>query len=318
MTQIEFSNGKFDDCDQWLEMAAGWDLRFQQLDRGALLAKMSRVSTPELVLQNVNASRRLHQSGCSPHGLLTFGLPVETHLHRCFGRELGATSIINFGRTGGYESVSEPDFNGQTVSIPADSFLDDCKALGGSPELQKLIRHDEEFVVTEKHRNRLLMLGSALTRCATGDDREKQGAVEIASDIRYLLALALVQSDPQSTTLSRAARHLALDKALEIIHAHDGQMSIPSICENAAASARSLSRAFKERFGLSTKQYMIAVRLSGVRRELKEGRANVTRAASKFGFWHLGQFSADYRAMFGELPSDTLKSNRHFLAEEIN
>lgn len=318
MTHIDFSNGKFNDCDQWLEMAAGWDLRFQQLDRGALVASMSRVMTPELVLQNVHASRRLHQSGCAPHGLLTFGLPVESHLHRCFGRELGATSIINFGRTGGYESVSEPDFNGQTVSIQADSFLDDCRALGGSTALQELIRQDEEFVVSEKHRNRLLMLGSALTRCATGNDREQQGALEIVSDIRYLLALAIIQSDSQATTLSRAARHRALDKALEVIHAQDGQVSIPSICENAAVSARSLSRAFKERFGLSTKQYMIAVRLSGVRRELKDGRANVTRAASKFGFWHLGQFSADYQAMFGELPSDTLKGNRLSPAKEIN
>jgi AraC family ethanolamine operon transcriptional activator len=27
------------------------------------------------------------------------------------------------------------------------------------------------------------------------------------------------------------------------------------------------------------------------------------------GFWHMGQFAADYRRIYGELPSDTLKRN---------
>jgi hypothetical protein len=27
------------------------------------------------------------------------------------------------------------------------------------------------------------------------------------------------------------------------------------------------------------------------------------------GFWHMGQFAADYRAIYGELPSKTLRRN---------
>jgi AraC family ethanolamine operon transcriptional activator len=308
MTQTNFQAGKFDDCDEWCQMAAGWDLRFQQLDRGALNAEMVRVMTPELVLQKVHVSRRLHQSGCAPEGLLTFGLPVEPHLHRCFGRELAATSVINFGRRGGYESVSEPRFNGQTVSVQAKAFLDECIAIGGPGNAEQIADRDEEFVVSKQHRRQLLKLGSALLQSASGTGFEQRGAPELASDIRYLLALAIVESTPQPATLSSTARQSAVDRALEVIHANDGTLSIPDICRYAAASARTLSRGFRERFGISTKQYMVAIRLSGVRRTLRKGRASVTEAAGQFGFWHLGQFSADYLAMFGELPSETLKS----------
>jgi AraC family transcriptional regulator, ethanolamine operon transcriptional activator len=28
--------------------------------------------------------------------------------------------------------------------------------------------------------------------------------------------------------------------------------------------------------------------------------------ANTWGFWHMGQFAADYRRQFGELPSETL------------
>lgn len=49
------------------------------------------------------------------------------------------------------------------------------------------------------------------------------------------------------------------------------------------------------------------MRLARVRRQLTEGKTTVAQAASRWGFWHLGQFARDYRLQFGELPSKTLK-----------
>jgi AraC family ethanolamine operon transcriptional activator len=51
---------------------------------------------------------------------------------------------------------------------------------------------------------------------------------------------------------------------------------------------------------------MIAIRLTGVRKLLRQGKTSVTVAAGQLGFWHLSQFSADYKRMFDELPSETL------------
>jgi AraC family ethanolamine operon transcriptional activator len=52
------------------------------------------------------------------------------------------------------------------------------------------------------------------------------------------------------------------------------------------------------------------VHLNGVRRELKrDARADraVQDIATRWGFWHLGEFSADHKRQFGELPSATLR-----------
>jgi len=56
--------------------------------------------------------------------------------------------------------------------------------------------------------------------------------------------------------------------------------------------------------------YLKTVRLNGVRRALKIAdppTATVLGIASRYGFWHMGHFSHDYRQMFGESPSDTLQ-----------
>ena len=65
--------------------------------------------------------------------------------------------------------------------------------------------------------------------------------------------------------------------------------------------------------GLSPKAYLKARRLNAVRRELLRDETAVGTIfdrASSWGFWHMGQFGRDYKAMFGELPSETLKSKK--------
>ena len=52
------------------------------------------------------------------------------------------------------------------------------------------------------------------------------------------------------------------------------------------------------------------MRLRGVRIELRQScsrRTRVADVAAQWGFWHMGQFAADYRRRFGELPSETLR-----------
>lgn len=64
--------------------------------------------------------------------------------------------------------------------------------------------------------------------------------------------------------------------------------------------------------GLSPVQYLRAARLLGVRRELLRAGPviRVSDAAARWGFWRLSQFAADYKRLFGELPSETLGRTR--------
>ena len=78
-------------------------------------------------------------------------------------------------------------------------------------------------------------------------------------------------------------------------------------------SERTLQMACQETVGMSPMNFFKRVRLHGARRALRDatrGSTKVSAVAVKWGFWHFGEFSSDYRACFGESPSETLREGR--------
>jgi AraC family ethanolamine operon transcriptional activator len=92
------------------------------------------------------------------------------------------------------------------------------------------------------------------------------------------------------------------ENAQEPIHLRD-------LCLITGASERTLRYGFLERYGVSPKAYLQAFRLNGVRKKLRRAdpaSTKVAEIANHWGFWHMGKFAADYRRLFGELPSETI------------
>jgi AraC-like DNA-binding protein len=116
-------------------------------------------------------------------------------------------------------------------------------------------------------------------------------------------------------------RESAMKRALKIIEEMiDEPPTVQDLCRIAGASERLLRYAFLERFGISPKAYLLAIRLNGVRRELRGADPSSTKiidVANRWGFWHMGQFAADYRRLFGELPSETLGGPPQGLLENL-
>jgi AraC family ethanolamine operon transcriptional activator len=85
-------------------------------------------------------------------------------------------------------------------------------------------------------------------------------------------------------------------------------LSVLQLCREFDVSERTLRYAFQEVRGLSPMACFKANRLNAVRQELKAAAAGTTTVheiAQRWGFFHTGEFAADYRRLFGELPSQT-------------
>ncbi|KQO64882.1 helix-turn-helix transcriptional regulator [Curtobacterium sp. Leaf261] len=136
------------------------------------------------------------------------------------------------------------------------------------------------------------------------------------------LAEATVRTFPRWAPVpafDRPVRAPRVQRAMDYIEASAGlPISTEDIAAAVGLSARGLQQAFQRDLSTTPHDYLRNVRLGNVRRDLLRssiGRASsparpydsVSTTAARWGFVHLGRFSAAYRARFDELPSATLR-----------
>lgn len=87
-------------------------------------------------------------------------------------------------------------------------------------------------------------------------------------------------------------------------------VSIRDLCLATGLNQRTLLRAVRTTHGMTPCHYLRALRLEEARAALSSNAApaaSVTEVALRCGFRELGRFSVEYRATFGESPSETLR-----------
>ncbi len=127
-----------------------------------------------------------------------------------------------------------------------------------------------------------------------------------------LLLEAYLFATPDKTRKSRSeAPERIVRKAEErFFEAAAGPVSLADLCAAAGVSQSSLYRAFHSVCGEAPLSYFHKRRLTDARRYLiasDAGRGAVRKAALSVGLTEMGRFSVEYRRLFGESPSATLK-----------
>jgi transcriptional regulator GlxA family with amidase domain len=90
----------------------------------------------------------------------------------------------------------------------------------------------------------------------------------------------------------------------------DEPIKIAELSHAVGVSERTLRNAFVDVCHESPKRYFLRERLQAVRRALRAAHADavtVTAIATDYGFFELGRFAGQYKAAFGESPSQTLR-----------
>jgi len=203
-----------------------------------------------------------------------------------------------------------------------------------------------QWLSVQVPRARIEASGLVLSRCLEGSARRMAGVID-AGLVQTLVDLAPVLSpQAQPTGLDVATITIAHDELLtsligelarrggasdagaalspgerwRVIRRAEAYLDacaepsvrIDDLCVAACTSLSRLERAFRETFGVSPRRYLILRRLAAVRRELLRGepQTSVTNVATRWGFFHLGRFSQEYREHFAERPSQTLRTQR--------
>ncbi len=307
-------NDRFTDFEEFAQATRAWDLDFIQLDRGNFETEIVQVGVGDILLAQASFSRFIDQKGSSPPGLWTFAILTDRSSDIIWrGRQVSKKSVMIYSPGSEIDAQSRPGFAVYTLSYP-ESLLDELAQMSGIPSFRKLIE-STDLITTE---------GSKVSKCrertkhivsAIKEQPKKLNSKAMLDEMSFSLSQQLIStlvfSRPEHNKPSHRKRDRALRRAKAYLSEHVQEpVTVSDLCRVTEVSERTLRYAFLEQFGTSPKSYLLAMRLNGVRRHLSHADPSSTKVvdvANHWGFWHMGQFAADYRRLFGELPSETLR-----------
>jgi AraC-like DNA-binding protein len=290
--------------------ALGWDLDFRQLEAGPLRARARAWAARRHVTIAVHFNRSFHQLGQAPKDLVCLGLPGSglDEFSWC-GTAVRGGSLINFNLASGFDSRTLRHFHGHVIAFERGRLQELAGAMRLDTPLDRLVGSGAAWRSPQSHDlghrlERAMPLVSTVPSHAPDDG-------DFFDEGLGLAILAIVSGEERQAVDDDRTQHARiLQRSLDILADSDQlPIGVAELCRRVGTSLSTLKRVFAARFDMTPKAYIRARCLSAVRDELALAPPGtpVADVANRWGFWHMGQFARDYRAMFGELPSETLK-----------
>ena len=308
----------FKDFDEFGQTAQAWNLYISQLEKGRFEGDLLQIGTGKVHVSIGSFYPGTYQTGEPPRGLRTLGILSDPASHLIWRRKkIAANDVMVFPPGSELDAVSTGGRLGVfTLSFSEELLVEISRHLGYSG-FEHLLSAKEVIAVKAtaiaQLRQYLFQLCHFLQKNQTTlKSPAIQHELEYELPHKLLTVMSLSHERPAASNLR------IRDKAIKRIEDYLEEFpktrhTVGNLCRLANVSERTLEYAFQERYNMSPKAFLTAMRLNGVRRELKNPdrlTVSITDSAKRWGFWHMSQFAADYRRMFGELPSATRKRSR--------
>ena len=311
--QTFFLHQQFNDFEAYCESARHWDLDYYQLDRGVFSSERILFGNASFIFSNAKLERCILQKGTTPLGLVTFGVLANPNINIHWrNHDISGDKLLIFPPGGELYSVNQPDFNVFALSLSEEMLNRTCNSFELA-DFRKLI---DGIEVLNCHPESMLLLRECLQKTAFELSSNPPAAdsnlrlQQLEEDLASRLIAMIAKSKGSMFKLALRRRDIALNIAVDFILESDHPVtSVQNLCSIAHVSERTLEYAFHERFGQSPKTFTLTHRLNNVRKMLTRANPDVDKIyeiAGQYGFFHMGQFTSDYKRLFGERPSETM------------
>ncbi|WP_416676091.1 helix-turn-helix domain-containing protein [Egbenema bharatensis] len=300
------------DIDEIPTVLSEWKMEWRQLSRGCFHGQLKFSQFESIALFYISWNQAVQIQGISPPETIAFGIEISSQgqaIWRGFkyGNQdvlLSSNREIDLKVPAGYEMF--------IIAVKRDLFLkyadlQQCRLC--SEDLQKSLGRANASALNAI--KAYLQSNFALLEQDLDSKKIYPDAQSITQDVVSLLITVLLSMEDFSAQPSHSLQRMQLVKQLEqYMLAHlDQPLTIEQLCAVAGISERSLNNYFHDLLDMSPIAYFKALRLNRVRSALKLADPTIDRVASiakQLGFQHMGYFSREYKAMFGESPSKTL------------
>lgn len=301
------------DSDQHAESLGAWSQLYNQLTPGAFSGNITEMWFDGLQLFHEVTNRAVVQTGSSWDDCIVIAIMMQLSGQGLFCKKsFGMDSILVFRGDSGFSMKTPVHFDATCIAIPR-ALLQDLLQYDEFNSIDALANSAAVITPDAAHYDKLRALLDWVLNPVKFDPETLQHPIVRRTLFAEVLdgTLSAIQcSRPAGlpTPSFKARSHIvseAIDFAMSDLN---NSATISEICVRLKISRRLLNYCFQEVLGVNPVAYLRSLRLNGVRRDLRteaRGASTVSDVAARWGFWHLPRFAAEYRALFGELPSKT-------------
>ncbi|MFC3108801.1 helix-turn-helix domain-containing protein [Undibacterium arcticum] len=309
------------DADDHARNLTAWEQSYDQITPGQFHGMLAELQMPQMQVFLEQTSQAVRQSCCVWPDAFWFGLQGHADSGRVNGRingRLGDAGAIMV-RPGNceFELVTPVDYAIYGIVIQRNALLCVADQMGCRIDWLRLASA-EVLHVTEPAKTACLQtLAYLLSEDDVCSERNPVASLELPQQAVMMAMLSMLDTSEVDRAVSNSfmRRQRIVAQARDYVLAHRDQViTVPELCERLHVSRRTLQYCFEDVLGISPIQYLRIIRLNGARRHLREGLSGsltVRDVAADWGFWHFSQFSSDYRKLFGQSPSESLRQRTH-------
>ena len=299
----------FRDFDEFAEAITGVDGRFIPTARSTSEWWSEAVRPGSVSLQQIQIGSPTTFAGDGEPGRFTLGLPMTDPTQiRIDGHFLDPDGFITLHEDQPFTFTGQDVVRWAGISVPNDTKLVSLDLLNtarsGGPRTRSALPYlDRLRWVVER----------AIS--ANLDPNEPSAVQAVEEEVAICLTHVLERSmKVQDRHVGRPqfSRGRVIARTLQLIEANEGQpLFIDDLCRATQVSERTLRNIFHEFFGVGPMRLLKVRQLREIRAALLRAdpqRDTVTRIAARFGIWDFSLFARNYKALFGESPSKTLRT----------
>lgn len=302
------------DIHQQAELLDTWNQEYCQISGGKFDGSVSSIHAHGIRLFVERMNQTVLQKGHVSNRKFAFGIPLrQDGLSILCGEKSNSDCLHVFSGQSGFEYLSPENlfFIGLEISLPAVSSSSNEKRLAA--KLQNQLQQGSRIIPVLKAQAQCfrsvmqIMFDELKDNPSTLNDPKSLAAFKRCSMGAVLEMISHREEKLLSSTESTTNKWRLISQIRALVEkTPDSPMSVAELALQHGVSRRTLQYACQDAMGVNPTSYVRALRLSGARREMRVANS-VTEAATRWGFWHFGNFAKDYHAMFGELPSQTIK-----------
>ena len=297
------------------EALRGAELHPCQLSHRPAPSDLTRVLLPGACVDMANLGADMLFTGAMPRDCYSLIYILECPrpgLVFNFGIEHQEGYLGFFAPGGALDATTPAGYRNISLTLPADD-LHSAVAAHGLELPDTLLAKGNGLRVDPSHHRTMHAIASALRNLC--DDPAQPLASnatrrEVGRRVRDAFLGTLSSNTAPAQKLRIARRYEKLRQARDYLaeHVHE-PVYLGDLCRATGLGRRAMQNLFHDLLGVTPIAHLQHIRLHGVRYALRRAEREpgaVKRLALEWGFWHLGQFAADYHALFSEYPSETL------------